>query len=527
MNDEDRNAQAIQVTTADPMPEAAGAPGYEGQQAARRKRHQAGRAASQRDASTAPSKPVRRRWIWAVLGAMAIAGVAVGVRYYLYARDHESTDDAFIEGHVVPVSPRVAGHVAKVYVNDNQWVNQGDLLVELDPRDFEARLAAAEAGLKAAQGGRKSRTIHVDLTDITSSAGVEGASAAVEEAKADVETARAAVTAAESRCAEAEAQLVAAQAALEQSRAEVRAAEARAASAASHLERVRSLVPQHAASQESLDDAAAAHEVAQADIAAAQQRVHAQEAAIRQAQAAVAAASSALKQTQAAVAGRLAALKRAEAQLASAKSAPQQVAQSRSETEVAGAEVARAEAEVQQANLNLSYTRIYAPTSGHVTRKSVEPGAYVQIGQSLMAVVEPDVWVVANFKETQLTKMRPGQPASVVVDIYPGVEFAAHVDSIQRGSGARFSLLPPENATGNFVKVVQRVPVKIVFDDPKQVAEHLLGPGMSVVPTVDIHVAGDPKFPAPSLRACLKRGFLPQVTGHGRRRLSIRWIMAM
>ena len=140
--------------------------------------------------------------------------------------------------------------------------------------------------------------------------------------------------------------------------------------------------------------------------------------------------------------------------------------------------------------MKLSYTAIRAPVAGHVSRKNVEPGDYVEVGQPLVALVEPDVWVVANFKETQLTNMRVGQPVSVEVDVYPGVKFAAYIDSIQRGSGAYFSLLPPENATGNYVKVVQRVPVKIRFKDPKQVAQYLLGPGMSVVPTVDIRARG-------------------------------------
>ena len=142
----------------------------------------------------------------------------------------------------------------------------------------------------------------------------------------------------------------------------------------------------------------------------------------------------------------------------------------------------KAEAEAAQARLNLSYTKIYAPISGHVTRKSVEVGTHVQVGQPLLALVDPDIWVLANFKETQLAKMQPGQPATVTVDTHPGVKFAAHVDSLQRGSGARFSLLPPENATGNYVKVVQRVPVKIVFDDLKQIEQYELGPGCRSCP---------------------------------------------
>ncbi len=137
--------------------------------------------------------------------------------------------------------------------------------------------------------------------------------------------------------------------------------------------------------------------------------------------------------------------------------------------------------------MNLSYTKIYAPISGHVTRKGVESGTHVQTGQPLLALVDPEIWVIANFKETQLTKMQPGQPVTVTLDSHPGVKLAAHVDSVQRGSGARFSLLPPENATGNYVKVVQRVPVKIVFDDLKQIEQFALGPGMSVVPTVKVN----------------------------------------
>ncbi len=208
--------------------------------------------------------------------------------------------------------------------------------------------------------------------------------------------------------------------------------------------------------------------MAEAELSAAGQRVIAQEAAVKQAEAAVAAAKSGLRQAEAALEARVAGQQRAKARLAAAKSAPQQVAQSRSQTHVAQFEAARAKAECQQASLNLSYTEIHAPVAGHVSRKNVEPGDYVQVGQPLLALVEPDVWVVANFKETQLTNMRVGQPVSVEVDVYPGVKFAAYVDSIQRGSGAYFSLLPPENATGNYVKVVQRVPVKIASRTPSK-----------------------------------------------------------
>lgn len=352
-----------------------------------------------------PRKTKRRPLMCALMGAAAVAATAAGVSYYFHSLSFESTDDAFVEGHIVPVSSRVAGHVTKIHVEDNQLVEKGDLLAEIDPSDFETRLAAGEAALRAAQATSQAR-----LTAVA-----------------------------------------AAQAEMEQSKADLTAAEAREDRAKAHLKRVESLVPLRAASQESLEEAVAAAHVAHADARAVKERISAKQSAITQAKSAAQAAESAVHQ---------------------------------------------AEAELKQARLNHSYTKIYAPTSGHITRKSTEAGAFVQVGQPLLALVDPDVWVIANFKETQLGKMRPGQPVTVVVDTHPDVKFAAHIDSIQRGSGARFSLLPPENATGNYVKVVQRVPVKIVFDDLKQIERYGLGPGMSVVPTVKIDEAGQTTAPA-------------------------------
>jgi membrane fusion protein (multidrug efflux system) len=204
-------------------------------------------------------------------------------------------------------------------------------------------------------------------------------------------------------------------------------------------------VPERAASQDSLDEATAGVNVAVADTKSIREKINAKQSALEQAKSAVTAAQNAVRQM---------------------------------------------EAELEQAKLNHSYTKVYAPIAGHVTRKSVEAGAFIQVGQPLLAIVDPDVWVVANFKETQLAKMQPGQPVAVAVDTHPGMKLNGHIDSIQRGSGARFSLLPPENATGNYVKVVQRVPVKIVFDDLKQIEQYGLGPGMSVVPIVKIDEPG-------------------------------------
>jgi membrane fusion protein, multidrug efflux system len=436
--------------------------------------------------ATQSPKARRRPLVIALLALGGAAAIAGAVAYYLFSLSYESTDDAFVDGHIVGISPRVAGHVARVDVSDNQWVNRGDLIAELDPRDFEARLAAAEAALNAARAGSKSRSYLADVTEITSTAGVDEASAAVAGAKAAVETARAAVATAKSQEAQAQAQRAAMEASLKQAEADLTADQAKHERAVALLKRIQALVPQHAASEDSLDAAVAAESVAGADVAAVRQRIKAQEAAVKHAAAAVTAAESGVRQAESGVAGQLALLAKAQAEQTATKSAPKQVAQSRSQADAAEADVSRAQAEVNQARLNLSYTKIYAPISGHVTRKSVEQGAYVQVGQPMLALVDPDVWVVANFKETQLGKMRAGQPVTVTVDTHPGVKLRAHVESLQRGSGARFSLLPPENATGNYVKVVQRVPVKIVFEDPRQVQQYGLGPGMSVVPTVKI-----------------------------------------
>ncbi len=263
-----------------------------------------------------PAKPGRRPWAWALLGAAAVVGIGVGVYYYFYLLSYESTDDAFIDGHVVPVSARTAGHVAKVYVTDNQWVNQGDLLAELDPSDYDARLAASEAALAAARAGQKSRSIGTDVTEITSTAGVDEASAAVEGAGAAVETARAAVATAKSQQAQAQAQLAAVHAGEKQAEADLLAAEARQQRADTFLKRIQALVPERAASQDSLDEAVAAERVANADVSAVRERITAQKAAVRQAEAAVAAAESGVRQAESGVAGQQAALGRAEAQRA-------------------------------------------------------------------------------------------------------------------------------------------------------------------------------------------------------------------
>lgn len=374
--------------------------------------------------------------------AMIVIGiiVIVGLVFYIHGLSYESSNDAFIDGDIVPISARVSSYVYKVHVSANQLVKSGDLLVEFDPEDYRARLDLAQAELEAAKAVNQSDIINIDLTTISSTS--------------DLDSARAEFDYASASLAEAESDLKALEAHHQQDETD--------------LERYREM--RDSITVQQLDHAISAEKVSAADVESAQRKVTARQAMVRQ----------------------------AEVALKTAKSAPQRIEQTRSRADVSSADIHKAMAAVEQAKLNLSYTKIYAPCDGYVTKKNIEQGAYVQVGQSLMAIVSPKVWVTANFKETQLTQMRPGQPATISVDAYPGVEFAGHVKSIQHGTGTRFSLLPPENATGNYVKVVQRIPVKIVFDDYEQTQRYLLAPGMSAVPEVNIKAKGQPLNPQPT-----------------------------
>ena len=390
------------------------------------------------------ARPWYRRPFPLVLAVVVLLAILGGGGFYLqHALTHESTDDAFIEAHVVQVSPKVASRVERVSIDDNWRVKAGDLLVELDPRDFDAQLAQARANLAGAVARHEGATINVRVVNVTSGA-------AVQQAEAGVLTAQRQVDGARSR--------------LEQARAQVVAAQAEAVRAAADVQRYEELLGSGAVSRQERDNAVATNRTGAANLEAAQKAEQV--------------AADALRQS-------AAQLEQARAQLASAQAAPDQVASSRSQASQASAEIAQFEAAVRQAELNLSYTKIYAAESGRITRKSVEAGNYVQVGQTLLSIVPDNVWVVANFKENQLGHMRPGQPATIRIDAYPDKIFKGHVESIQAGSGARFSLLPPENATGNYVKVVQRVPVKILIDEPPD-PHHVLGPGLSVLPEVKV-----------------------------------------
>lgn len=390
-----------------------------------------------------------------IVAAVVVVLIAGGL-YWLHVRGRESTDDAQVDGHITQVAARVGGTVTKVLVDDNQQVKAGGVLVQLDPRDYQIAVDRARAALADAQANAAAATTGVPIAQVQTSSGVSTASGGLEQATAGV--------------AAAEKQIQAAQSNLAAAQAHQREREATAAKAEKDVERLRGLVQKDEVSQQQFDAAVATAQSARAAADAARSDVTSAEAAVTVAQQRAAEARAAETQ--------------ARANLATAKTAPQQLQVTRARAEAAQAQVQQAQAALQQAELNLQYTSIKAATDGVISRRTVEPGQVIQPGQPLFALVDlANVWITANFKETQLKDMRPGQEAIISVDALGGREFKGHVDSIAAATGAKFSLLPPENASGNYVKVVQRVPVKIVLD-PGEDTNHLLRPGMSVTPTV-------------------------------------------
>jgi len=431
-------------------------------------------------------RPVYRRpaFLIAAVIVLLIAAI-VGIRYWLYARSHESTDDAFIDAHITAVSPKVSGYIAKVHVKSNQQVKKGDLLVEIDPRDYESKLDQAKAALSAGEARLKEAQTGVELTRANTQANVQQASGTVQQTRAGVEASRAQAAAERTRVTQAGAAINSAQANQQQAQAQVDAAQAELVRARADVERYQELYSKDEVSKQRLDQAIATARTAEAQTEAARQRAAAASSQVNESQAAQRTAAETARRAEVQISSAQAQVREAQGKLAAANTAPQQIAASQAQAQTASASLEQLRAAVAQAELELSYTKLYAPDDGRVTNKSVEEGALVQSGQPLMAIVPGDVWVTANFKENQIGNMRPGQSAEITVDAYPDKVFKGHVDSIQAGTGARFSLLPPENATGNYVKVVQRVPVKIVFDEPPDPA-HMLAPGMSVVPEVKV-----------------------------------------
>lgn len=335
----------------------------------------------------------RSRIIFLLLLALLAGGI-----YMFIHRGEESTDDAQIEAHVVTISPKVGGYVKVLNIDDNQQVKAGDVLLEIDPADYQIRLDRAKAALEAIQAGYSSSTNTLETTQISAPSNVAAA------------------------------------------KAQVDAAEANLSKANADLKRMQRLSDE-ARSREQLDQAVATQKTAAANV------------------------------------------EDAKARLRSAETAPKTVAAAKSNAAQIEAQVAAAKADVAQAEKDLADTKIIAPMDGRITRRGVEQGDYVQPGQQLTYLVSSQLWVVANYKETQLKHMSKGQVVDIHIDAFPDAKIAGKIDSFQSGTGVRFSAFPPENATGNYIKIVQRVPVKILLDKTPDAAL-ILGPGMSVVPTV-------------------------------------------
>ena len=370
----------------------AGEAGGEDQGEDQKKREQE----KQRDAARAKSKP----WVKLGLFAFILVVVVGGFFYWWTTRFEESTDDAFTAGRTITIAPHVAGYVTDLEVNDNQFVHQGQVLMRIDPRDYQASRDSAQAALDQAKGQ------------------LEGAKFSVEVAQKNFPGQ------------------------LKQAQGQLLVAQGQAFLAQTEYKRQHSIA--HAATTQQAIDQSTAQ------------------------------------------------MQQAEGQLQQAQGTVEQNTPVGSNIGNAGTRVAQqagslaqAIAQVKTADLNLEWTVIRAPNDGWIAQRNVERGNYVQSAQSLFSIVQPEVWIVANFKETQLTKMRPGQPVKISIDAYPSMHLSGHVDSIQKGSGGQFSAFPPENATGNFVKIVQRVPVKIIIDDGLD-PNLPLPLGLSVEPTVTV-----------------------------------------
>ena len=390
-----------------------------------------------------------------LVGVAVLLAIGAGAWWWI-AAGRESTDDAQVDAHITPIAARIGGTVLHVPVEANQEVEAGAVLVEIDKRDYEVALERARAELADAEAAAIGARVGVPITstttssnEVTAKGGVEGAAAAYLEAQQGVEVARTRLVTAQAR---------------------QREAAANSSKATKDVERLKPLLAKDEISQQQYDAAVAAAASNTASVDSAQAQVKEAELGIRVAESRVAQASVGRQQ--------------ASAQLKEAQTAPEQVEASRARLAAAEAKVRQNQAMVKQAELNLEYSTVKAPVKGIVSRKGVEVGQVIQQGQPLMTVIPLDrIWITANFKETQLEEMRPGQRVKIEVDAYGGREFSGKVESLAAATGSRFSLLPPDNATGNYVKVVQRVPVRILLDDGQD-PEHLLRPGMSVVPTV-------------------------------------------
>lgn len=386
--------------------------------------------------------PARKRFF--IIGGVVLVIIAVAL-FWWHSTYYEDTDDAQVDGNLVQISARVKGNIVKVHVEDNSQVQKGQVLVDIDPRDAQAELDQGEANLATAKANYEAALANVPITTLSTGATLTGAGADVRGALSTI--------------AQSEKKLDAAQ-------AQVLVAEANNTKAQLDLERYTPLVQRDVVSRQQFDAVVATAASMKAQLAEAQANLQAAKDQIHFAN------------------DRLAS---ARASYNSAGTGPKQVAAQRAKADAAAAQVQQAEAALETDRLNLSYTKIVAPDSGIVNKKTADAGQNVSAGQTLMTLIPlTNLWITANFKETQLNKMRVGQLVTVKVDAYDGRTYHAKVTQIGGATGSMLSLFPPENATGNYVKVVQRIPVRLDFTNPNEDSDHLLRPGMSVTPTVRV-----------------------------------------
>ena len=396
----------------------------------------------QQDSQDNPRQKSRRRFV--IIGVVAIVVIAA-LLFYWHSTFYEDTDDAQVAGHLIQVSSRISGNVVRVVAEENQVVKAGDVIVELDPKDYQTTIQQDEANLEAAEANLESARVNVPITNVNSGTGISSSEAVVLQSSDEVAQA---------------------QHQLEANRAAVAQADANFIKAKLDVERYTPLVQKDVISKQQFDQAVATAAADEAALNQAKQNVSAAEASVRMSQ-------NKVKQNQ--------------ADLKKAQTGPQQVKMELAKADQAEAQVEQSRAELEQAKLNLSYTKIVAPVDGIITRKSVEVGQNVSAGQNMTTLVSlDDIWITANFKETQLDMMRPGQPVQVTVDAYGDRKYDAVVTQIGGATGSVLSLFPPENATGNYVKVVQRVPVRIDLSNKSEDSDHLLRPGLSVEPKVRV-----------------------------------------
>lgn len=462
---------------------------------------------------TEEEKPRSRVPIYVIGGIIAVC-LILGLSWWLYSRQFATTDDAFIEGNITIVSPKISAHVAKVYVTENQFVKKGDLLIELDAQESEIKLAQAKAALQTAIANRGKAEANVSLTHLTGNADLSQAKSNLQTAKTDIEQnrfassskqnaieqARRQTITAEANLKQFQAQIPAANAGIEQAKAQVSAAKSKSETARLEYERDKKLFDGGIVSRQKLEQSNKELSAAQADFVSAQKQVEIAQAQLNALNRQVEVASARLDEVKGNIASaendyqqslaqvNVASSQAAESagRLQGAENLPAQDAVGRSDVDIAAAQIQQAQTLVNQAEAELGFTKIYAPQDGYISRKSVQEGQLVQAEQVLLTVTQGGIWIVANYKETQIEKIKIGQPVDIYIDAYPSATFHGKVEGFQAGTGSRFSVLPGENSTGNFVKVVQRIPVKIVFDEIPDSQKYLLVPGMSVVPKVHV-----------------------------------------